>query len=113
MAKKNIGGMIGRWAFLIGVVLAVILGVVSPTISGVWVSVLVVLGLIIGFLNIADSEVKPFLMSGAVLIIAAALGQSVVESVPILSSIMNALLLIFVPSTVIVAIKNVFSLARH
>jgi len=64
-------------------------------------------------LNVADKEVKPFLLSGVVLIIASALGQNVTGGIQVLDNILQALLAIFVPATVIVAIKNVFSLARN
>ena len=74
---------------------------------------LVVIGLIVGLLNIADKEVAPFLMSGVVLIIASALGGSIMSDVPYVGAVLDALLAVFVPATVIVAIKNVFSLARN
>ena len=111
MAKKQSGNLIGGWAFLVGLVLAVIFGLGLLT-APVWLTVLVIMGLIIGLLNIAAEEANPFLVSGAVLIIAAALGKDTLSVIPIVEGILNALLAIFVPATVIVAIKNVFSLAR-
>jgi hypothetical protein len=112
MAKSKKGNMIGSWAFLIGVVLAAILGLgfaggFDATIS--WV--LVVIGLIVGLLNIADKEAQPFLLSGVVLIIASSMGQGI--GIAMLDSILSALLLVFVPATIIVALKNVFGLARR
>ena len=77
------------------------------------VLVLVVLGLIVGFLNVADEETTPFLLSGVVLIIASSLGGDVMSKVPYVSPIREALLVLFVPATIIVAIKNVFKLARN
>ena len=112
MAKTKGMDVVGKWAFLVGVLLAVVLGVLGP-VAGTWAIVLVVVGLVVGLLNIADKEVMPFLMSGAVLIIASALGGSVMNGVPYVGSILDALLAIFVPATVIVAVKNVFSLARN
>jgi len=110
MAKGN---MIGSWAFLIGVVLAVIVGAwQGVTLSPTMQYILVVLGLIVGLLNIASKESTPFLMSGAVLIIASAFGGDVMKNIMFLPGILNALLSIFVPATIIVAIKNVFGLAR-
>jgi hypothetical protein len=109
MAKG--GNVIGSWAFLIGVVLAVVLALIGA-VSGNWVVVLVVIGLIVGLLNIIDREVEPFLMAGAVLIIASALGQGVMMQVPMLDSVLTALLAIFVPAVIIVAIKHVFVLAK-
>lgn len=110
MPKKN-SNMLGSWAFLIGVILAVILGLFGGLTETMSI-ILVVIGLVVGLLNIGSDEVQPFLMSGVVLIIAAAFGQQVIQTVGFLDNILEALLLVFVPATVIVALKNVFSLAR-
>ena len=112
MAKTRGVDIVGKWAFLIGVILAVVLGLFDP-VMGNWAIVLVVIGLIVGLLNVTDKEVAPFLMSGAVLIIASALGGSLMSDMPFVGAILDALLAVFVPATVIVAIKNVFSLARN
>ncbi|KHO55288.1 MAG: hypothetical protein QT10_C0003G0005 [archaeon GW2011_AR19] len=112
MAKTRGVDIVGKWAFLIGVILAVVLGLFDP-VMGNWAIVLVVIGLIVGLLNVTDKEVTPFLMSGAVLIIASALGGSLMSDMPFVGAILDALLAVFVPATVIVAIKNVFSLARN
>jgi len=111
MAKK-VGDVIGRWAFLIGFILAIILGLFGP-INQTWTAVLVIIGIVVGLLNVADKEVTPFLMSGAVLIIASALGQNVIGVIGAVNGILSALLAIFVPATIIVAVKNVFSLAKN
>jgi hypothetical protein len=112
MAKSGGVDVLGRWAFLIGVILAVILGAMGPVV-GSWATALVVIGIIVGLLNVGDKEVAPFLMSGVVLIIASALGGNLMGNIPYIGSILDALLVIFVPATVIVAVKNVFSLARN
>lgn len=109
MAKK--GNTIGSWAFLIGVVLAVILGALGE-LTALVITILVILGIVIGLLNISDEEVQPFLMAGAVLVIVASLGNDVMSSVKILSNILNAVLALFVPATMIVALKSVFALAK-
>ncbi len=112
MAKTKNMNMIGRWAFLIGVILAIILAALGP-IEGTWAVVLVVIGLLVGLLNVADEEVTPFMMSGVVLIIASALGSGVMNTVPYVGAVFDALLIIFVPATAIVTIKNVFTLAKN
>lgn len=114
MAKRSGSGFVGSWAFLIGLILAVVLGIfqVGGLTQGV-TYLLVVLGIIVGLLNIAGDEVEPFLMSGVVLVIVGTLGQSVVQVIPMLDRILQALTLLFVPATIIVALKNVFSLARN
>lgn len=111
MAKSKGSSTIGSWAFLIGVILAVILGALG-VVEGTWTAVLVVLGLIVGILNITDEEVRPFLTAGTVLVLVSFLGRDVLGSVALLGNILNAVMALFVPATVIVALKSVFSLAK-
>ena len=112
MARSGKGNLIGSWAFLIGVILAIVLGAIGE-VGGIMATILVIVGLIVGLLNIADEEASPFLMSGAVLIIAGGLGADQLSAIPLVNGILQALLTIFVPATIIVAVKNVFSLARR
>jgi len=111
MAAKSMN-TVGRWAFLIGVILAVVLGALG-IVNSTWMSALILIGLIVGFLNISESETTPFLMAGVSLIIASALGKDVMSGLPVLYNILQTLLAVFVPSTIVVAIKHVFSLARN
>ena len=110
MAKAR--STLGSWAFLIGVIIAVVLGFlgkIEPTIG--WL--LVIIGLIVGILNIAEKEVQNFLMAGTVLVIVSSLGADVLSVVPQLEGVLNAFLFMFVPATIIVALKHVFSLAKN
>ena len=117
MAKYKKGGnKIGSWAFLIGVILAVLFGIITAIGGGIgpgMVYVLVVLGIVIGLLNIADEETSSFLLSGTALVIVSALGQNVTSGVPVFDGILNVLIMLFVPATVIIALKNVFALAKN
>jgi hypothetical protein len=116
MAKQMKGSIIGQWAFVVGVIVAVIVGIIAANQGGAgagWTMALVVIGLIVGLLNVSDEETAPFLMSGVVLIIASALGGNQLGTIPYAGEILSALLAIFVPATIIVAIKNVFSIAKH
>lgn len=110
--EKQESSFIGGWAFLIGILLAIIIpmfGSMSPAM--LWL--LVVIGLLVGLLNVSGEESGAFMMSGIVLIIASAFGQTVIQTIPLLSSILDALLVIFVPATIIVAIRNVFAIAHR
>jgi hypothetical protein len=51
---------IGRWAFILGVVVAIILGFTSFSYSTL---ILVMLGLIVGFLNISYKETDSYLIA--------------------------------------------------
>ncbi len=111
MPKKRGNNGLSGWAFLIGVILAVILGFMG-LLNATWTWILVVIGLIVGFLNIADRETEPFMMAGIVLIIASAFGGTALTAVSQLNDVLQALLLIFVPAVVIVAIRHAFIMAR-
>ena len=113
MAKVN---LLGSWAFLIGIIIAVLVGL------GVWVSlsptvvaVLVLLGLIIGLLTIGAKEVEPFVMASIAFLLAAYIGKDVLGTVtPIinLGSVLDAIIALVVPATVVVALKEVFNIAK-
>lgn len=117
MAKK-LKNIIGAWAFLVGIILAVISGIflgsgkVDMTTNQWFTITLGVIGLIIGFVNIAEKEVNSFLYSGIILILTSFFGLSIMATIPFASEILASLLIIFVPAIIIVAIKNVFSLAK-
>ena len=116
MAKKDIWHAVGSWAFLVGVILALVLAIVSSItqsdLSEVWINTLIVIGFAVGLLNVGRRETGAFLMSGIVLILASFFGQAVLSSIEVLSRTLTNLLAIFVPATIIVAIRNVFTLAR-
>lgn len=116
MAKKNV---IGAWAFLIGVILAVIIGVFGlSTTEGIWAVILVVLGLIIGLLNIGGVELKDFLLAGTVLVVVSAMGGTTLTSLTTagyiekIVPVLQALVVLFTPATIVVALKAVFAMAK-
>ena len=120
---------IGAWAFLLGVLLAVIIGVsmssflpfealtkFSPQIY----AILVILGIVVGFsINVSGKDSQTFLITGAILVIVSKFGmESVTGSLigigigDLVVSVFGALLALFVPATIIVALKSLFSLAK-
>jgi hypothetical protein len=110
---KAKGNLIGAWAFLIGVVLAVILGLLGKNVvTGIWAIILVVLGIIVGLLNIGSTETKEFLLAGTALVVVGALGGQTLMGVDYLGSVLQALVILFVPATIVVALKSVFAIAK-
>ncbi len=128
MVLRSRENIVGAWSFLIGVVLAIIIGIgttlipipaltrFSPQIYGV----LVLLGLAIGFWNIpTGKDSQTFLITGAILVVVSRFGmESVTGSLigigigDVVISVFGALLVLFVPATIIVALKTVFSIAQ-
>lgn len=117
--KNNSVTFIGSWAFLIGVVLAFIFGIsgflnTQNSIREVVSYVLVILGIIVGLLNVKEKEVGQFLLAGVSLVIVSSLGSSAIMFIaPWLFGVLNAILIMFVPTTIIVAVKHVFNLAKY
>ena len=113
---------VGRYAFILGVLIAVVLGVAALYLSEsavlVLTSFLVIFGLLVGLLNVADSQVKDFLLFSTVLIIAAGIGSvgttfSTVSGVGVLlDGIFNHLLVFLVPAVTVVSLKAVLAMAK-
>lgn len=61
---------IGPWAYIVGVVVSLLMGFISPTNSAVAV-LLGVLGLVVGLLNIQDKEVSTFLLASIAFLVSA------------------------------------------
>tara|TARA_Y100000294_G_scaffold177021_1_gene201085 strand:- start:284 stop:670 length:387 start_codon:yes stop_codon:yes gene_type:complete len=127
MAIKSQENSIGAWAFLVGVVLAIVIGL-STTLVSIPVltsfspqvyAILVLLGLFVGFMNVAGKDSQTFLLAGTVLVIVSKFGMEGVTGSLIgigvgdaVSSVFGALLALFAPATIIVALKTVFSIAK-
>ena len=111
MAKGS--GGIGGWAFIIGVIVAVLLGLFGGALNQLWMGILVVIGLIVGFLNVSSAESTDFLLSSVALVIVASLGSNALSSINVLSNVLNAIMALVVPATVIVALKSIYSLAKN
>ena len=115
MAKptKNI---IGAWAFLIGVILSIVAGIFGLLVGDsalLWTTILLILGIVIGLLNVGGVELKEFLIAGTVLVIVSALGGQALLALDYIGTILQALILLFVPATIVVALKVVFALAKR
>ena len=129
MVLKSKENSIGAWIFLAGVVLAVTIGIITTFVlpwskitqySSPIYGVLILLGLIVGFsINVSGKDAQTFLLTGAVLVIVSRFGMESVTGSLIgigigdaVASTFSALLTLFVPTTIIVALKTVFSITR-
>ena len=116
MAKDGIQ-KIGRIAFIVGIIIALIAGYVA-TIMGaaITTSVLIVMGLIVGFLNVTEKETKEYLLAAVSLVIVTSLGGQVLGDVAViggyLKSVLSAMMTFVLPAVIIVALKAIFALAK-
>jgi hypothetical protein len=102
--------LVGKWAFIVGLVLAVVVGYIFQAEWVIWV--LAVLGVIVGLLNVTREDTERFLLAA----IALALSVTALSTVPVLGlSITNILgyVAAFVAGAmVVVALKALFQTAR-
>tara|TARA_Y100000310_G_C20674703_1_gene812308 strand:- start:492 stop:860 length:369 start_codon:yes stop_codon:yes gene_type:complete len=122
MAIKSRENLIGAWAFLIGVILAIIIGLFfQENINPVILGILSVLGLIVGYF-VSNEQSQTFLLATVSLVLVSFAGISGlilnaafigVQIGKIISSILGALIVLFVPATIIVALKTVFAIAKR
>ncbi|MBS3085739.1 hypothetical protein J4225_03585 [Candidatus Pacearchaeota archaeon] len=128
MPIKSQENTLGAWAFLIGVILAVIIGLFSSTFiqpdvktiySPAIYAILVILGIIVGFVGVTGKDAHTFLVSGTVIVLVGWLGKEGaygsligIGIQDIVSSTFGALLALFAPATIIVALKTVFNISK-
>lgn len=118
-SKENLWG---AYAFLVGVVLAVMMGLFNDSLEsagGLFYSALVLIGLIVGAMNISDKDSRVFLFSSVSIVIVAALGVESLKYIPTsnyvvasLRNVLGSLSLLFIPATVVVSLKTVFSISK-
>ena len=116
----------GEWAYLVSVVIAVLAGIAAAAGFGAssWVAVLLlILGAVVGLLNISEKETTAFLVATVALVVAS-LGAnvsgtagtfSVLNVVPGLGTLINAIVaniaIFAAPAAIIVAVKAIMNLA--
>ncbi|MEM3074483.1 MAG: hypothetical protein QW727_00885 [Candidatus Pacearchaeota archaeon] len=117
-SKEN---LFGAYVLLSGVIIALVLGFFQASIlSGYkpWIYLLLaILGIIVGAASVrADSrEATTFLLASISIVIVSSIGQVnliLVGNIGVkIVVILNALLTMFIPATIVVALKTVFSVA--
>ena len=108
---------IGSWAFILGVLIAIIAGLAAGsldiTTQGYLGVVLVVLGLVVGLLNIGAKEVTDFLIAAIALV---AVGAANLGSIPMIGAYLASMVLFIAafvaPAALVVALKAIYSIAR-
>ena len=131
MTIKSTENSIGAWAFLAGVVLAIVIALVKSFSIEAFVQfnqlfyiILVLMGAIIGSINVRSKDIHTFLLAGTVLVIVSKFGlEGVIDRLGgsmlgitmlglIGQEIFGALLVLFIPAVIIVALKSVFSITK-
>ncbi len=109
--EQNVIKRVGSWAFIVGLIIAIIAG--FWPLGATMTSVLIILGLVVGFLNVTGRETNTFLFATLVLVVMASQGGQILESVsdvgPFLKSLFSAMMLFVIPAALVVALKAIYS----
>jgi hypothetical protein len=108
-------GELGHWSFIAGVLLAILAGLLGTALisADTVAMILVVLGVVVGFLNISEKEVSSFLIAAIALLLTGAAGLETLLVVgPYLGPILTNIATFVAPAVVIVALKAVYELGK-
>ncbi|MEK6963162.1 MAG: hypothetical protein AABX70_01950 [Nanoarchaeota archaeon] len=113
MAKNNNEDQLSKWSFLLGCVLSIIVGFVTVPYS---VSILVILGLIVGFMGLSTKDGSTYLLC---VIALAVIGTSWLANVQLLSPVSTYIKNILASFTtfvgvagLVVAIKTIWTMGH-
>ena len=120
MAKTNRNW--GEWAFLAGVIIAVLAGLAATALDALtlaWLTVvLILLGIVVGLLNITEKQTTPFLIASIALMaggIATFVGLDTINLGTFalgtfVDGILRNIVAFVAPAAIIVALKSVYTL---
>jgi hypothetical protein len=102
---------IGKWAFILGLVIAVLAGLLMQPDWAIWV--LAILGVIVGFLNVTAEDTRGFLLAA----IALTLSATALNTIPVVGTAFELILPFVVAfvaaATIVVAIKELLQAAQY
>lgn len=114
---------VGKWAFIVGAVLAIIagigMGLSQAWGNNEWITVLlVVAGLVVGFVNITAKEAQGFLIASIAVLAASTanlgtLFPGLMQLGAILAGIVAKVLIVVAPAALIVALRAVYGFAAE
>jgi uncharacterized membrane protein len=106
---------VGKWAFLVGLVIAVLASFLTGYATTVAL-VLFVLGLVVGFLNISEKDSNKFLVANIALLTGGIASMSAISMLGIVSTYLVTILGSFVAfvsaAALVVAIKAIFETSK-
>ena len=114
--KGKILGLVGFWAFIIGLVIALVFGIIGAFSSGMdtsWIIItLIILGIIIGFLNVTAKEVPTLLLAVIALIVVGNVFDPLPFIGKFISSVLHYFVVLVTPVAVIIAIKALWQVGK-
>lgn len=106
---------LGRWAFALGILIAILIGFVDFSYSTI---ILVVLGLIVGFLNVTDKETHNYLVAVIAMLV---IGFSGMQVFAILNTgfyfwveeVLTSFVTFVAASGIVVAVRAIFKMGEN
>ncbi|VVB73696.1 Uncharacterised protein [uncultured archaeon] len=118
MAAKDMA-MIGAYAFMAGLLVAIVLGLAPGILSKTYTVLLLgVLGIVVGLLNIQDKELQLYLIANIAFLAGSAGFSAVLAALPIagftayLIAIVQNITLFVAPGAAVVALKALYDLSK-
>ena len=107
---------VGHFAFVGGILIAIIAGLLQTT-STFFAFTLLLLGIIVGFLNVSAKEVTPFLVAAVALLVAGSADFQTLNVLfnplgTVLTSLFSFIKLFVAPAALVVSLKSIIALAR-
>lgn len=120
MAKKYNAALwtkAGVWSYVAGIALALVVSIFSDGALSNWATgTLIILGLIVGLVNIADKEALLFLVGAIAFIIAAGEMEAVFSYMGVafapLQTFMRAIIVFTAPGVLVVSFKALYEAAK-
>ena len=116
-AENEMVKHIGKWAFLVGLLAAVVIAVMAGTGVPLWAILLLAIdGIIVGVLNVTEDEAPSFLIAAIAFMVSfmvfARLFGEVLGGFPVVGVVFTMLNVFIAPAALIVALKVMFDKAR-
>jgi hypothetical protein len=103
----------GQWAFTLGIVVSIVGGIIGTAYATAITYILLLLGVIVGLLNITEKEVSGFLLAVIALLL---VGSAGLEKIPEVGGTIGVILsnvaAFVAPAAIIVALQAVYHMGK-
>ncbi len=121
MGGKLVANKLIAYSFTVGVVIALILGLIAArlpaNVVAVLTSLLILAGIVVGFFNITPGEAKDYVFYVVAIALVIYLGGNNLGQLQFvgkyLVSVLSAIMAFILPSVIIVGIKSIINLAEN
>jgi hypothetical protein len=110
---------IGKISFIVGMIIALLsglyIGYTGEGLNKFVISLLIILGFIIGLINVTQKETVPYIVAVISIFLVLSLGGDFLKVVdtfgPYFDGILKSMMILFIPSMIIVALKIIWDYA--